>query len=92
MLLISYDIQNDKTRTHFSKFLKKYGHRIQYSVFDISNSERLLTNILEEIKLKYDKRFTGSDSVAIFPICEGCKKKIIKMGYAKTEDSDIVFL
>jgi len=28
MMLISYDISDDKLRTQFSKHLKKYGYRI----------------------------------------------------------------
>ena len=39
MLLISYDISNDKVRTKFAKYLSKYGFRLQYSVFEITNSE-----------------------------------------------------
>ena len=27
MLLVSYDISDDKLRTHFAKFLSKYGYR-----------------------------------------------------------------
>ena len=37
MLLISYDISNDKIRTKFAKYLSKFGFRLQYSVFEISN-------------------------------------------------------
>ena len=42
MLIISYDISNDKLRTKFSKFLCKFGYRLQYSVFEIKNSKRIL--------------------------------------------------
>lgn len=28
MILISYDIQNDKLRTKFAKYIKKYGYRL----------------------------------------------------------------
>lgn len=49
MIIISYDISNDKLRTQFSKFLSKFGHRIQYSVFEIENSKKLLDNIMCDI-------------------------------------------
>jgi len=90
MLLISYDFASDKTRSKFSKFLEKFGRRIQYSVFEIYNSERVLTNILSEVELRYKKRFKNADSIVIFPICEGCKKKIIRYGYSKNEESEIL--
>ena len=92
MLLVSYDITSNRTRNQFSKFLKKFGRRIQYSVFEIKNSERVLANITAEIANVYQKKFKGTDSIVIFHICEACRAKEIKYGYAKTEDSDIVFL
>jgi CRISPR-associated protein Cas2 len=92
MLLVSYDFTDDKIRTKFSKFLSKYGYRIQYSVFRIKNSKRLLQNIRSEIKLKYEKKFSKTDSIYVFQICEGCMKKIDKYGFAKYEDEDIIFL
>ncbi len=90
MIIISYDFEDNKKRAKFSKFLKKYGRKIQYSVYEIKNSPRVLKNILIEIKLKYEKEFSGSDSILIFNICEGCQKKIERYGYAKNEDEEIV--
>jgi CRISPR-associated protein Cas2 len=90
MLLVSYDFTNNKTRTKFSKFLKKFGRRIQYSVFEIRNSNRVLTNILQEIELVYKKQFENTDSIVIFPVCIACQKKIVRYGYAKNEESDVL--
>lgn len=90
MILISYDIQNDKLRTHFSKFIKKYGYMLQYSVYEITNSKRMLNNIMCEIKNNFEKQFGQSDSVIIIETSENCK--ITKMGYAKNDDSDIIII
>ncbi|MFA7170661.1 MAG: CRISPR-associated endonuclease Cas2, partial [Candidatus Paceibacterota bacterium] len=76
MVIICYDFSDNKTRARFSKFLKKYGRKIQFSVYEIKNSQRILQNILDEIELRYKKEFTNSDSILIFSVCEGCKKKI----------------
>ena len=35
MIVVSYDISDDKLRTKFSKYLSRFGHRLQYSVFEI---------------------------------------------------------
>jgi len=91
MFIVSYDFENDKRRTSFSKFLKKYGRRIQYSVFEIRNSQRVLENIIKEIDLKYRRGFTKADSIVIFSICDGCKKKIRRYGYAENEEKDVLF-
>jgi len=90
MLLVSYDFESDRTRARFSKLLEKHGRRIQYSVFEIRNSDRVLRNLLDEIELKYRKQFTGADSILIFQICEGCKKKTLRYGYAENEEKEIV--
>lgn len=90
MLLISYDFSNDKTRAKFSKFINKYGRRIQYSVYEIRNSERVLQNILNEIELIYKKKFTGADSIVIIPISEADKKKVKRYGYAENEEKEVV--
>lgn len=90
MLIISYDFESNRKRARFSKFIQKYGRRIQYSVFEIRNSGRVLQNILDEIELKYRKQFTGADSVLIFQVCKGCRKGVLRYGYAENEESDIV--
>jgi len=58
MFIISYDFSDNRERAKFSKFLKKYGRRIQFSVYEIRNSERVLNNIMKEIEYKYKPSFT----------------------------------
>ena len=91
MFIVAYDFTNNKVRSGFSRFLKKFGRKIQYSVYEIKNSQRVLQNILDEVELRYKKQFKGSDSVLIFQVCDGCKKKIVRYGYAKNEEKELVF-
>lgn len=90
MLLISYDISNDKLRTSFSKFLSKFGNRLQYSMFEIHNSDRVLDNISLKIESHYGKYFEETDSVMIFNMSKTCK--ITKYGYAKNSDEDLIII
>ena len=53
MFIVSYDFEDNRRRVKFSTFLKKYGRRLQYSVFEIKNSRRILENIQKEIDMKY---------------------------------------
>ncbi len=89
MLIITYDISETKVRTKFSKFLEKFGRRIQLSVFEVKNSKRFLDNIIVEIENKYKPMFTGADSVLIFQL--GGSPKIHRFGYAANEEEKIVF-
>lgn len=90
MLIVSYDISNDKTRTQFSKFLSKFGYRLQYSVFKIKNSERMLSNIISEINALFKKKFIETDSVFIFSMSKNCK--LYSYGYARNEDKELIFI
>ncbi len=90
MLLVSYDISNDKLRTRFSKFLGKFGYRLQYSVFEIKNSSRILENITTQIECYFSKQFEQTDSIYIFQMSKTCK--ITKYGYAKNNDSDLIII
>ena len=78
MVIISYDISDDKLRTKFSKYLSRFGHRLQYSVFEIDNSTRILNNIITDLKNKYERAFSQSDSVIIFKMSSSCE--IIRYG------------
>lgn len=90
MIVISYDISNDKLRTRFSKYLSRFGHRIQYSVFEIDNSGKLLNNIMNDIENRYSKSFKEEDSVYIFKLSASCE--VIRYGYAKHEEEDILIV
>lgn len=88
MVIISYDISDDKLRTKFSKYLSRFGHRLQYSVFEIDNSTRILNNIITDLKNKYERAFSQSDSVIIFKMSSSCE--IIRCGYAKNDEKDFI--
>ena len=90
MLIVAYDISSTRIRTRFSKFLKKYGRRVQYSVFELKHSPRVLKNVIVEIEDKYEPQFSGADSILIFQL--GQAAKIHRYGYAKNEEKDIIFL
>ncbi len=90
MLVVSYDISDDKLRTRFSNFLSKFGYRMQYSVFRIKNSERVLKNVVAEITGRFSKKFTETDSIIIFSLSKQCK--VYSYGYAKNEEKDLMIV
>lgn len=89
MLLVSYDIRDDKLRTAFSKMLQRCGAiRLQFSVYEVNNTKRILDIIKLEIEHTFKRKFPGEDSVIIF---EFDSHNIIKYGNAIHRDQDIVF-
>jgi CRISPR-associated protein Cas2 len=90
MLVVSYDISNDKLRTRFSKTLESSGGiRLQMSVFEFNNTNRILENLKIKIEADFSKKFKGGDSVFIF---ETDSAKAIKYGNAIHRDKDLVIL
>lgn len=90
MIIISYDIKDDKIRTKFSKMLRSQGAiRLQFSVYEVNNTQRIIDNIRINIVDKFSKIFTGADSVLIF---DAPNAKVEKFGNAIHRDSDIVYL
>ena len=90
MLLISYDIKEDKLRTQFSKMLTRNGAvRLQYSVYEVNNTDRVLNNLRVLIEDMFANKFDGGDSVIIFDVTA---IKLKKYGNAIHRDTDIVYL
>lgn len=89
MLVISYDISDDRLRTKFSKMLTKHGAiKLQYSVYEVNNTDRILNNLLVMIEDMFAKKFDGGDSVIIFDVSA---VKLKKYGNAIHRDTDIVY-
>ena len=63
---------------------------MQYSVFEIKNSDRILKNIQVKIENYFGKRFQQTDSVIIFELSKSCK--ITKYGYAKNDDEELIII
>lgn len=90
MVIVSYDISVDKLRIKFSKYLSRFGHRIQYSVFEIDNSKRIIDNIVNDLTNNFEKSFSQEDSVIIFKMSSSCE--ILRYGYAKNYEKDFFII
>ena len=90
MIIISYDIQDNKLRSRFNKYIRRFGFRLQYSVYEIENSQKVLDNISADITNKFEKAFSEGDSVMIFNLSNTCK--ISRFGYAKNNEESIIIV
>jgi len=88
MILISYDIKDDKLRTKFAKFITKFGHRMQYSVFEITHSSNMLGKIKDQINEIFGHLFCENDSVIIIETSKTCE--ITYFGREKHNDEDVI--
>lgn len=89
MLVISYDISDNKLRTRFSKLITKHGAiRLQYSVYEINNTKRIQDILKVKIESYFAKKFGGGDSIFLF---ETDIKTAVKYGNAIHRDKDLLF-
>lgn len=62
--------------------------RLQFSVYEVNNTDRVLNNLKVLIEDQFAKKFDGGDSVIIFDVSA---VKLKKYGNAIHRDTDIVY-
>jgi len=90
LIVVSYDVANDRRRTRLAHALLDFGVRVQYSVFECllepDQLDRLRHRVLREID-------EAEDSLRIYRFCQDCGSKIEILGTGKgTEDLDVYVL
>lgn len=90
MVLVSYDISDNKLRTKFNKFIRKFGGRLQFSLYEIENSPAILDNIVSEIRNNFETKFSEEDSVMIITLSSRCT--IETYGYARHIDEELIIV
>jgi CRISPR-associated protein Cas2 len=80
MLIICYDIHNTRNRTKLSKYLEKYGRRLQFSVWEIDQHYSIVNEIKARIANDFRKRLKNKDSILIIPLVPSSQDAIIRYG------------
>lgn len=77
VLLVAYDITDDRRRTRVTKLLARHGRRVQYSVFVLpdATAEEIAAEVTPLILEK-------EDNVRIHPLCATCGGKTVMLGVA----------
>lgn len=74
--LVVYDIGDNKARGEFSKFLEKFGVRVQLSCFEIECDEKELEKIVKKAEELIDP---FADSVIFYPLTANALKQEIEI-------------
>ena len=74
LLVVTYDISNDKRRTKLHNKLLDYGTPVQYSVFECHLDQKMKSKLDIMIKKTIRPR---KDSLRIYTLCARCEKQII---------------
>jgi len=70
--LVVYDIRNDRRRRRIEKILKRYGLRVQYSVFECDLDARAYVRLRDLLGAVAD----DEDSVRFYGLCDGCAERV----------------
>ena len=77
LVLIVYDIPDNKRRTKLSNFLEGYGRRVQYSVFECFLSLAQMQELYEKVQNKVNPE---EDNVRFYWISKNAATKTLTIG------------
>lgn len=77
--IVAYDVPDDKRRLKVMNTLKDFGTRVQYSVFEchLPKPEHL-TRLRARLQ---GVIVPDEDDVRFYFLCEGCQKKVKRLGH-----------
>lgn len=82
MVVVVYDISNDKRRVKLSNFLEGYGHRIQFSVFECFISLEEMRQLHQKVKKLV---LPEEDNVRFYWISNDALSIVLTIGSQKPE-------
>lgn len=90
LVVVSYDVADDRRRLKVMKAMKAFGDRVQLSVFECNfehkEMQRMCARLSRAIKAE-------EDTVRIYRICENCKTQIRIMGRGVvSEDPELIIV
>ncbi|MEO6193691.1 MAG: CRISPR-associated endonuclease Cas2 [Thermoanaerobaculia bacterium] len=90
LIVVSYDVPDDRRRTRLAHGLKDFGERVQYSVFECRLDKDELEKLSRRVQALIDPE---KDRVRIYQFCLSCERQIEILGPGKVmEDPDLYVL
>lgn len=85
LVMISYDVVENKKRFKLMKFLKDYGSRVQKSVFECDLTPTIYKKVKTGVEAIINKR---KDRVRYYRICKGCAEKVEISGWGEVTEEE----
>lgn len=89
LVVVSYDIADDRRRRRIFKLMKDYGVRVQYSVFECLLDEALLRELRDKVRGLMNRT---EDGVRYYSICGACRKTALIDGCGGNVEEDTVYV
>lgn len=89
LIVVSYDIADDRRRTKLAHALKDFGERVQYSVFECL----LEADQVERLHYRIERLISPEkDSVRLYRFCADCGKRTEILGLGKLPEDPEVYV
>jgi CRISPR-associated protein Cas2 len=91
LILVSYDVPDDRRRARLAQTLKDFGERVQLSVFECTLAAEALDRLRERLATLLDR---NEDSLRIYRLCAECREntEVVGLGRAPEEDPKLYVL
>lgn len=89
LYVVAYDISVNKRRTKVHNTLCGYGSWTQFSLFECWLTRREFLELRAKLAKHLDAE---TDSVRFYPLCEGCRKKVVTVGGEQPEEELVVII
>lgn len=88
LIVVSYDISEDKRRTKIHSILSSYGQWMQYSLFECTLSKTEYAKLRSRLNKIIN---SDTDSIRFYFLCACCENKVERIGGEPLRDDTIFF-
>lgn len=85
LILVSYDISDDRRRTKLAHALKDFGKRVQYSVFECQLTDPQVDRLRARVTKLIEEE---EDSVRFYLLCGHCRERVESLGVGLEPQDD----
>ena len=89
LVVVSYDVRENRRRTKLAHALKDFGERVQLSVFECRLDEKQVAKLRARVAKLIEPE---KDSVRIYRLCGGCAPKLELLGVGRITEDPAVFV
>jgi CRISPR-associated protein Cas2 len=88
LIVVAYDIADDRRRQQIAKIMEEFGCRCNYSVFECFLSKSMIIAMQKKLSVVADSK---EDSILYYYLCKTCIRKAEFFGKKSTNVEDIIW-
>ncbi len=77
LLVVAYDVAEDRRRERVARTLLDFGVRVQYSVFECALNRAQRRELVALLRQRIDPL---EDTVSFYLLCRPCERRVLRLG------------